>query len=85
MHQPWNRSGFLLSDGAVPVDPAALKEAVTHHALGKQKKDECQHDYKHETSNSEVGWLSFRGARRIQMSSHQSCVSRVGSATAAAP
>jgi hypothetical protein len=35
-----------LSDGAVPVDPAALKEAVAHHAMGKQKKDDCQDDYK---------------------------------------
>jgi hypothetical protein len=29
-----------LSDGAVPVEPAALKEAVPHHALAKQKKDD---------------------------------------------
>jgi hypothetical protein len=36
----------LLSDRSVPVDPAALEEAVTHHALAKQKKDGCQHDYK---------------------------------------
>jgi hypothetical protein len=36
----------LLSDGAVPVDPAALEEAVTHDALAKQKKDGRQHDYK---------------------------------------
>jgi hypothetical protein len=28
------------------VDLAAFSEAVTHHALGKQKKDECQDDYK---------------------------------------
>jgi hypothetical protein len=35
-----------LSDGAVPVNPAALKEAVTHHAFAKQKKDDCQEDYK---------------------------------------
>ena len=25
----------------VPVDPAASKEAMMHHALGKQKKDHC--------------------------------------------
>jgi hypothetical protein len=31
----------LLSDGAVPVEPAALKEAVPHHALAKQKKEDC--------------------------------------------
>jgi hypothetical protein len=34
-----------LSDGAVPVDPTALKEPVTHHAVTKQKKDDCQDDY----------------------------------------
>jgi hypothetical protein len=30
-----------LSDGAIPVDPATLKEAVTHHALTQKKKDDC--------------------------------------------
>jgi hypothetical protein len=29
-----------LSDGAVPVNPAASKEAVMLHALDEQKKDE---------------------------------------------
>jgi hypothetical protein len=42
----------LPSGGAIPVDPAASKEAVTHHALGKEKKDDCQDDYKQELSNS---------------------------------
>jgi hypothetical protein len=37
-----------LPEGAVPVNPAASKETVTHHALGKQKKDNCQDDYKQE-------------------------------------
>jgi hypothetical protein len=32
----------LLPDGAVPVNPAAFKEAVTHHAVAEQKKDERQ-------------------------------------------
>jgi len=32
---------LLWSEGAVPVDPAASKEAMMHHALGKQKKDHC--------------------------------------------
>jgi hypothetical protein len=27
---------------AVSVDTAALKEAVAHHALGKQKSGDCQ-------------------------------------------
>jgi hypothetical protein len=29
---------------AVSVDTAALKEAVTHHALGKQENGDCQGD-----------------------------------------
>jgi hypothetical protein len=37
---------LLLSDGAVPVKPAAFKEAVTDHALAKQQKDDCQDDCK---------------------------------------
>ena len=58
--------GLLLSDGAVPVKPAAFKKAVMHHALAQQKKDDCQEDYKQELSNSERGWLSSGRARRIQ-------------------
>ncbi len=59
----WDQDVFqspLLPESAVPVNPAASKEVVTHHALAKQKKDDCQDDYKHETSNSEPGWLSLR-------------------------
>ena len=33
--------GLLWSEGVVPVDPAASKEAVPHHTLAKQKKDHC--------------------------------------------
>jgi hypothetical protein len=33
-----------LFDVALPVDTAALKEAVAHHALTKQKKGDCQGD-----------------------------------------
>jgi len=51
-------SSPLWHDGAVPVDPAAFMEAVTHHALCEQKKDECQDDYKQKRSNSEPGRLS---------------------------
>jgi hypothetical protein len=29
---------------AVSVNTAALKEAVAHHALGKQKNGDCQGD-----------------------------------------
>ena len=53
----------LLSDGAIPVNPAALKEAVTHHALTQKKKDDCQNEYKQELSSSERGWLSFWRSR----------------------
>jgi hypothetical protein len=57
--------GLLLSDGAVAMKPSALKEAVTHHAVAEQKKDDCQEDYKQEVSNSERRWLSSCRARRI--------------------
>jgi hypothetical protein len=53
------------------VDPAAFMEAVMHHALAKQKKDDCQDDYKQELSNSERGRLSSGRGRRIQRSCHQ--------------
>ncbi len=62
---------LLLPDGAVSVKPAALKEAVTHHAVAKEKKDDCQEDYKQEVSHSERGWLSSCRARRIPR-----CISR---------
>ena len=54
--------------------PAALKEAMTHHALAKQKKDDCQDDYKQELSNSEGGWLRSCRACSIQLC-HQSYLS----------
>jgi len=66
---------LLLSDGAVPVDPAAFMEAVTHHALAKQKKDDCQDDHKQELSNSERGWRSSCRSPCIQRSCHQICLS----------
>ncbi len=50
---------------------AAFKEAVTHHTLAKQKKDDGQEDYQQELSNSERGWLLSCRIRRIQIS-HQS-------------
>jgi hypothetical protein len=56
---------LLLPYGAVPVVPAAFMEVVTQHALAKQKKDDCQDDYKQELSNSERGWLSSGRGRRI--------------------
>jgi hypothetical protein len=66
---------LLLSDGAVPVDALASKEAMTHHVLAKQKKDDRQDDYKQELSNSERGWLSSCMVFRIQASCHQSYLS----------
>jgi hypothetical protein len=56
------------------VFPATLKEAMTHHVLAKQKKDDCQHDYKQELSNSERGRLRSCRACRIH-SCHQSDLS----------
>jgi hypothetical protein len=41
----------LLFDVAIPVDTAAFKEAVAHHALAKEKKSDCQDDKKQEQSN----------------------------------
>jgi len=57
------------------VDPATLKEAVTHHALPKQKKENCQNDDQHERSDSERGWLWFCRGSRIRIGCHRSCVS----------
>jgi hypothetical protein len=45
-------AGMLRPEGVVPVDPAAPKEAVTHHILAKQKNDDCQEDDKQEFYNS---------------------------------
>lgn len=32
---------LLLSDGTVPVDAAALKEAMLDHAVAKQQEEDC--------------------------------------------
>jgi hypothetical protein len=43
---PSERGAALLRlDVAVPADSAAFMEAVTHHALCEQKKDEGQEDH----------------------------------------
>jgi hypothetical protein len=66
---------LLWSDGAVPVDLTASKEAMMHHSLGEQEKEDCQDDYKQELSNSEPpGWFSFCSGL-IQISCHQSYAS----------
>jgi hypothetical protein len=43
---------LLRPDGVVLVDPAALKEAVTHHVLAKQKNNDYQDDDEQELYNS---------------------------------
>jgi len=71
---------MLLPEGAVPVNPAAAKEAVTHHALGKQKKDNCQDDYKQQPSRPELWWLSSGRGGRIRVSLHRGCLSEMSGA-----
>jgi hypothetical protein len=39
-------------DGAIPVVPAATKEAVGHHAVGKQEKQEEQDRHQHNLPDS---------------------------------
>jgi hypothetical protein len=66
--QKWmEKARLLLSDGAVPVFPATLKEAMTHHTLPKQKKDDRQDSYKQELPNSEKEWLSSGRGRLIHL------------------
>jgi hypothetical protein len=48
------------------VKPTALKEAVTHHAVAKQKKEDRQEEYEQELSSSERGWFSSCAVRCIQ-------------------
>ena len=38
---------------------AASKEAVMHHALDKEKKDDCQEDCEQELPHSKRGWIWF--------------------------
>jgi len=52
------------------MDPLALKEAVTHHGMAKQKKDDCQEDCKQELSSSERGWLSSFRVLHIRLTGH---------------
>jgi hypothetical protein len=63
---------FLGLDGAMLVAPASSKEAVTHHVVGKQKKEDCQDNDKQELSNPEPDGPSFFRIRCIQISCHQS-------------
>ena len=54
------------------VAPASSKKAVTYHAVGKQKEEECQDNYKQELSNPQPHGPSFFSRRCIQISCHQS-------------
>jgi len=39
--RPLSGPRLLLSDGTVPVDAAALKEAMLDHAMAKQQEEDC--------------------------------------------
>ena len=71
---------LLWSESAVPVEPAACMEAVTHHALGKQKEDNCQDDYEQELSYAELWWHSSGRGGRIRVSRHRGCLSAMSGA-----
>jgi PAS domain S-box-containing protein len=58
---------LLLPYGAVSVFPATLKEAVTHHAVAEQKKDNHQNNYQEELPNSEGRRLSSGRSRLIHL------------------
>jgi hypothetical protein len=45
----------LWADGTVRVEPAASKETVADHILGKQKNSDGQDDYNKQSDNSEPG------------------------------
>src|ERR1700691_3623716 len=50
---------FSGREGAMLVAPSSSKKAVTHHAVGKQKKEECQDNYKQKLSNPQPHGSSF--------------------------
>jgi hypothetical protein len=60
-----------LAEGAVSVNPATLKEAMTHQAVAEQKKDDGQENYKEEFSSSERGRLLFFRAVRTGWTGHK--------------
>jgi hypothetical protein len=63
-------------DRAVLVAPASPEEAVTYHALAKQKEDDNQDNYKQELSNSHPLGLSSLRSRCIQPYCHQTTSGR---------
>jgi hypothetical protein len=60
----------LWADGTVRVEPAASKETVAHHILGKQKNSDCQDDYKKQSDNSEPGKPALCGAQPVRITRH---------------
>jgi hypothetical protein len=80
---PWHRAelrprlfqSLLWPEGAILVDPAASKEAVMHHALGKQKNGDGQPNQKQELSNLEPGRLFPYWGCLIRTLSHLSYLS----------
>jgi hypothetical protein len=65
-------ASFSGRNGAMLIAPASSKEAVTHHAMGKQKKEDGQDNYKQELSDPQPHGPSFVSCRCIQISCHQS-------------
>jgi hypothetical protein len=63
---------FSGRDGAMLVAPSSSKEAVAYHVVRKQKKEDCQDDYKQELSNPKPHGSSFFRHRCIQIGFHQS-------------
>ena len=53
------------------MNPATLKEAMTHQAVAEQKKDDGQENYKKEFSSSERGRLLFFRAVRTGWTGHK--------------
>jgi hypothetical protein len=66
---------LLWSEGAVLVDPAASKETVMHHALGKQKDGDGQPNQKQELSDLEPRRLFPCRSCLIRILSHLSYLS----------
>jgi hypothetical protein len=61
---------MLWPEDPVLVDPAASKEAVMHHALGKQKNGDGQPNQKQKLSNLEPGRPFPRRGCLIRILSH---------------
>jgi hypothetical protein len=66
---------LLLTGDAVPVEPAAVMEVVTHHVLAKQKKDDYQDNYKQELSKPKRGVALVLRGRPLRISCHLSYLS----------